>query len=328
VEADSPVQRTASRRDNAATALKPLNRKPKQLTEEPALLDVSRQQSGGAVLGGSDRSRSGRKTTGGSGGPGTTDEQGALAGTEEEIHPDPETLRRAREIAARMSLPRPRRDLLARRGAGALATVPYRGGSDDIDLDRTLEELAAKPVPEETDILVRERVRTRRSVVLLVDVSGSMRGERVRTAAATVGALASELSGDDLCVVAFWSDAAVLAHLGQKATPQRIVESMVAIPARGLTNIAFPLQVARRELARVPARDARVLLLSDCVHNAGPDPRPLAARLPRLEVLLDTTGEQDPELARDLARLGHGRLRLIRTYRDVAPALSEFFASA
>jgi Mg-chelatase subunit ChlD len=182
-------------------------------------------------------------------------------------------------------------------------------------------------VPEETDILMRERVRTRRSVVLLVDASGSMRGERVRTAAATVGALASELSGDDLAVVAFWSDAAVLAHLGQKMSPQRIVESMMRIPARGLTNLAFPLQVARRELARVPARDARVLLLSDCVHNAGPDPRPLAARLPRLEILLDTTGEQDPELARDLARLGHGRLRNIRTYRDVAPALSDFFAS-
>jgi len=43
-----------------------------------------------------------------------------------------------------------------------------------------------------------------------------------------------------------------------------------------------------------------------------------AARLPRLDVLLDTTGEQDPELARDLARLGRGRLRQLRTYRDVA----------
>jgi len=99
------------------------------------------------------------------------------------------------------------------------------------------------------------------------------------------------------------------------------------MPARGLTNIGFPLQVARRELSRVPARDARVLLLSDCVHNAGQDPRPFAARLPRLDILLDTTGEQDPELARDLARLGRGRLRQVRTYRDVAPALSELFAS-
>jgi hypothetical protein len=100
---------------------------------------------------------------------------------------------------------------------------------------------------------------------------------------------------------------------------------MLRIPARGLTNLAFPLQVARRELARVPARDARVLLLSDCVHNAGPDPRPFAARLPRLDILLDTTGEQDPELARDLTRLGRGRLRQVGSYRDVAPALSEFF---
>ena len=167
-------------------------------------------------------------------------------------------------------------------------------------------------MPEDDDIIVRERVRTRRSVVLLVDVSGSMRGERVRTAAATVGALAGELSRDDLAVVAFWSDAAVLAGSGSAFAPQTLLDTLLRIPAQGLTNVAFPLQVAARELARVPARDARVLLLSDCVHNAGPDPRPFAARLPRLDVLLDTSGEQDVELARELARLGHGRLRPIR----------------
>jgi Mg-chelatase subunit ChlD len=224
-------------------------------------------------------------------------------------------------------VPRPRSDRTARRGRGEIASVPYRGGSDDIDLDRTLEQLAEHPVPEDEDIVVRERVTTTRSVVLLVDLSGSMRGERARTAAAAVGALAAELARDNLGVIAFWSDAAVLSHLGQHVPPERLVESMLRIPAQGLTNIAFPLQVARRELGRVPARDARVLLLSDCVHNAGQDPRTFAARLPRLDILLDTTGEQDPELARDLARLGRGRLRQVRTYRDVAPALSEFFAS-
>ena len=127
---------------------------------------------------------------------------------------------------------------------GELASVRYRGGSDDIDLDRTVEQLVEHPVPEEDDIIVRERVRTRRSVVLLVDVSGSMRGERIRTAAATVGALAAELARDDLAVVAFWSDAAVLSRLGQHVPAQRLLESMLRIPARGLTNIAFPLQVA------------------------------------------------------------------------------------
>jgi Mg-chelatase subunit ChlD len=181
-------------------------------------------------------------------------------------------------------------------------------------------------VVEEDDIDVRERNASVRSVVLLVDVSGSMRGERVRTAAATVGALAAELSRDNLAVIAFGSDAAVLCHLGQRIAAQTLVESMAAIPARGLTNVAFPLQVAARELARIPARDARVLLLSDCVHNAGPDPRPLAARLPRLDVLLDATGEQDRWLGGELARLGRGKFRVAASYRDVAPALSSFFA--
>jgi Mg-chelatase subunit ChlD len=137
----------------------------------------------------------------------------------------------------------------------------------------------------------------------------------VRTAAATVGALAAELARDDLSAVAFWSDAALLSRLGQSVPAGQLLERMLLrLRAQGLTNIAFPLQVAATELARRPARDARVVLLSDCVHNAGPDPRPLAARLPRLDVLLDVSGEQDAELGRDLARLGRGRLRLIRGY--------------
>lgn len=238
---------------------------------------------------------------------------------------DADVVALAATIAARLALRRPRTDATARRGAGTLRSVPYRGGSDDVDLDRTIEVLAERPVPEPQDVVVRERMRTRRSVLLLVDVSGSMRGERVRTAAAAVGALAGELRDDALGVLAFWSDAAVVLPLGDPVRPRRVVEDLLALPARGLTNVAFPLRVARRELAAVPARDARVLLLSDCVHNAGEDPRPLASALPRLDVLLDVTGEHDTDVARDLARLGRGRLRTVRTHREVAPALGDIF---
>ncbi|MGT2425054.1 hypothetical protein [Amnibacterium kyonggiense] len=100
---------------------------------------------------------------------------------------------------------------------------------------------------------------------------------------------------------------------------------MLRIPARGLTNVAFPLELAAKELAGTPPRDARVVLLSDCVHNAGPDPRPFAGRLPRLDVLLDTTGEKDVELGRDLARIGRGGFAAVGTVFDVAPALSRLF---
>jgi Mg-chelatase subunit ChlD len=327
VAARAPVARRTGRSSRPA-GLAPLQRRPKELDAEPVLFDASPAGAGGLVFSGGNR-RHGRPAGSGpgSGAPGITGEPAQLLdATPAGGEPDLETIRRARQIAARLAVARPHRDVLARRGAGDLASVRYRDGSDDIDLDATLDSLVEHPVPQDDDIIVRERVRTRRSVVLAVDVSGSMRGERVRTAAATVGALAAELERDDLGVIAFWSDAAVLERLGQHIPAGRLLDALLRIPARGLTNISFPLQVARQQLARVPARDARVLLLSDCVHNAGPDPRLAATGLARLDVLLDASGEHDEELARDLARLGRGRLARVRGYRDVAPAVSGLFA--
>lgn len=255
---------------------------------------------------------------------GETDEQAkVIAGIEEEAVVDPKVRAAALEIASRLSIPKPRRDSSATRGLGELLTVPYRGASDEIDLDATIGVLAEHPLPEDEDILVRERLRTKRSIVLLVDVSGSMKGERIATAAATVGALAGELSNDALAVVAFWSDAAVVLPLGDPVKPMDLLDRILRIPARGLTNVAFPLEVAAEQLARVPAREARVILLSDCVHNAGPDPRPFAAKLPRLDVLLDASGEKDVDLGRELASRGRGTCHVIHDYRQVAPALSE-----
>ena len=240
--------------------------------------------------------------------------------------PDLETARRARQIAARLAVPRPRRDVLARRGAGELASVRYRGGSDDIDLDATLGQSRRAPG-------ARGRRHHRPGAGTDPAIRGARR-QRLRLDARRAGphrrghgrCLAAELGRDDLAVIAFWSDAAVLARLGQHIPAERLLDALLRIPARGLTNISFPLQVARQQLARIPARDARVLLLSDCVHNAGPDPRWAATGLARLDVLLDASGEHDAELARDLARLGHGRLARVRGYRDVAPAVSGLFA--
>ena len=259
--------------------------------------------------------------------PGETEEPAELVGSPEEAEAiDPQVRALVQQIASRLSVPKPRRDESETRGLGELLSVPYRGASDEIDLDRTVEVLAENPVPEDEDLLVRERLRTRRSVVLLVDVSGSMKGERIQAAAAAVGALAAELAHDRLAVVAFWSDAAVLLELGEPVRPMDLLEKLLRIPARGLTNVAFPLEVAAKQLAGVPAREARVILLSDCVHNAGPDPRTFAARLPRLDVLLDASGEKDVDLGRELASRGRGTCHVIRHHRAVAPALSAIFA--
>jgi Mg-chelatase subunit ChlD len=317
---DRPGRRTA----NGA----PLRRRPKQLEEEPTVYDATAGSGAGPVLRASGRSRrAAAKAVTGSVATGFTDERGTLVPAVADGPVDPIARARARQIAARLAVRRPRRDATSRRGIGELGSLPYRGGSDEIDLDRTIEVLTERPVPEDEDIVVRDRVRTMRSVVLAVDVSGSMKGERVATAAATVGALAGELQHDELAVIAFWSDAAILLNLGEPVKPMDLLDTILRIPAQGLTNVAFPLDLAAQQLARAPVRDARVVLLSDCVHNAGPDPRIVAARLPRLDVLLDATGERDVELGRDLARIGRGTLHVVQDYRGVAPAVSEIFSS-
>lgn len=322
--ADTPL--ASGRRRTSTTTGVPLRRVPKKLDEAPTVFDATGSGSGTILRATGGKPRAGTSTRGATA-PGQTDEVAELVLTpREHATVDPSVRALARQIASRLSLRRARRDVTRRRGIGDLVSAPYRGGSDEIDLDRTIEVLAEHPVPDDDDIVVRERMRATRSVVLLVDVSGSMRGERVKTAAATVGAVSSELRSDALAVIAFWSDAAILLRLGATVKPMELLDEILRLPAQGLTNVAFPLELAHQQLARVPARDARVLLLSDCVHNAGPDPRPLAARLPRLDVLLDASGEKDIELGRELAAKGRGLCRVIHGYRDVAPAVSEIFA--
>lgn len=303
-------------------------RRPKVLDEDPAVFQPATGEGAGQVLvaSGSGSDRAGIRARG-SAAPGETGEDSRVIDLVDlDQDADLEALQRAREIASALSIPQPPRQARPRRGLGELERLPFTDSAEDIDVEATVENLVANPVPDASDIVVRERVRQRRAVVLVLDVSGSMRGERVRSAAAAVGALAGEFSRDDLAVIAFWSDAAILAPMGRAGTPAEILELLVRIPARGLTNVEHPLRLARDELATVPQAEGRVLLLSDCVHNAGPDPRTVTASLPRLDVLLDTSGEKDLAMGRDLARLGRGSLETVRTFRDLPGALTRMLS--
>lgn len=317
--ADLPVVPRGRRRP-------PLARKPKQLDSDPIVFELAGGTEAGIALAPTAHGpKRGRKATPGSS-TAVTDDPADVVPLDEHVKQlDPAVRAAAREIAARLWIRRTPEE--HRRGkVGSLRSVHYRGGLADIDIDRTVEVMSGEPLLRDEDVVVHEPSRARRAVVLAVDVSGSMREERIRTTAATVGALAGEFSRDDLAVVTFWSDAAWLSHFDAPKTPDRLLDALLAMPTRGLTNVSLPLELAARELALRSGTDPRVVLLSDCVHNAGPDPRAAAARLPRLDVLLDAAGERDRELASGLARAGRGRVRVVRNHRDVAPALSAIFA--
>lgn len=309
--------------------MRPLRRRPKQLDEEPTLYERGGAGGGLALSEATRRRRRRDRSVGGATAPGRSDEPAELLPLEDVAGGpagDDAARPRARQIARRLALHPPTEEDRSTGATGELTSVRWHGAGDDLDLDATLEVLAAEPAPADEDLVVRERRRTTRTVVLAVDVSGSMTGERALTAAAAVGALAGELGRHRLAVLAFWSDAAVLVRPGERVAPLGLLDLLLRVPTRGLTNVAFALSTAARLVADQP-RGARVLLLSDAVHNAGPDPRGVAARLPRLDVLLDVSGERDVDLGRDLARAGRGRCRLVRDHSDIAAALSAIFAT-
>jgi Mg-chelatase subunit ChlD len=238
---------------------------------------------------------------------------------------DPDVRRRAAAIAAQLTLPRPARRRATRPGGGPARSLPFSGGSDELDLDRTIEIMQERPRPTDEDVVVREPRTDRRSVVLLVDVSGSMRGERLLATAAVVGAICQELATSRLGVLAFWSEAAWITRLDQRTEPMAVIRDLLELPGAGLTNLAFPLELAANAHRAAGSPAPETVLLSDCVHNAGPDPRGFVGRAGRLGVLLDATDEHDSDLAADLSRLGGGRLRVVRSPDDVPTAVRGLF---
>ncbi len=227
-----------------------------------------------------------------------------------------------RRLALRIVMKLARRDPTANPGKGKLRPVRYRFNSDDLDLDRTLEEIAGKAYPEYDDFWVMERVRARQAYVLLLDVSGSMNGLKLMHAALAAGSLARNIREDDFGVVLFWRDAAVLKGETQEKPLARLLDDILAIRARGLTNLRLGLEVGLRELTRSPAQEKIGILFTDGMHNLGDDPLPMAARYSRLHVIGTSLDESRVQACQELAAQGHGRCVFIQSVDDIAPAIS------
>ena len=156
----------------------------------------------------------------------------------------------------------------------------------ELALEPTLENVLGKEWPEVGEWVVRRRVERRRQVVLMVDTSLSMAGEKMALAVVAAAVLALELHPGDLAVVLFSSRARAVSRLGEEVRPDELVRRMLAQPCGGATDIAAALETGRTALAR--GRDPRRsgLLITDGVCTAGPDPCAAAARFRDLHVLL------------------------------------------
>ena len=213
------------------------------------------------------------------------------------------------------------------RTRGTRRLVAQRSGDGDLDLDRTLERwTGATPVAAE-DLVTRGWTGHRRAVCLAVDSSGSMSGLAVAIAAvAAAGVVLRRDERLETSVLSFGRDVEVVAGHARRPAAEAVVRQLLGLRGHGLTDVAAALRAARVELLSAAADQRVVVLLSDCLHTTGDPPGSALAGIDRLHVLCPLPTPESEAAARALSARGGGEARMIRSVRDIAPALTDLLA--
>jgi Mg-chelatase subunit ChlD len=199
----------------------------------------------------------------------------------------------------------------------AWSDLPADAQQPDLELEETIEEapLAVRGDVALTDQDVRMsyQVHRRQAVVLSVDTSLSMTGEKLALTAVALAVVLLQFPDDPIGIVAFENEAKVLKRPDERISLQELVERFLDVPAQGYTHLEDGLRAAlklvRRSGVRGAGRPPSTVVLTDGKYTAGRDPAYLAPRFPHLVVLKMGRERASLELCRELARRGRGRLR-------------------
>ena len=205
--------------------------------------------------------------------------------------------------------------------------MPEVGG--DLDLDASLDTLVASRLagvpPDVDDLRAQVWARPGRAVCLLVDRSGSMRGEALATAALAAAAVAFG-APDDHSVVAFGADAVVLRAQDVPKEPGLVVDDLLALRGHGTTDLALAFEAARRQLARSTAPERLVVLLSDCRATAGGGHLEAAADLAASGRLVVVAPAADADAARSFAASVGASLTTVAGPAEIPAAFAALLA--
>lgn len=221
-----------------------------------------------------------------------------------------EILRRAQEILGSVVHPMQAR-------VGLLAEMPAQAEGIDFDFDETLENspmaVVGEEVLSEQDIFMSYQLPKRYPLILCVDTSLSMTGEKLALTAVALAVVLLEFPHDPIGIVAFENEAKILKSPDERISIEALVERFLDVPAQGYTHLESGMRSALKlvKQARALGQGAipSTVLLTDGKYTAGRDPSYLAAKFPHLMVLKMGRERSSLELCRELARRGQGLLR-------------------
>jgi Mg-chelatase subunit ChlD len=208
---------------------------------------------------------------------------------------------------------------------GPLGTEP-RGVVDlELEIEETLENtpwlLSKNEAVEPADIWVSWKVPRTQSVILAVDTSLSMTGEKLALTAVALAVVLLQFPEAPIGVVAFENTARVLKHPDERLTLTQLIERFLDVPAQGYTHLEdglkCTLRLANEVLQSGRRRMPSAVVLTDGKYTAGRDPAYLAPRFGHLEVLKMGNERASEALCREMARKGKGSVREVGELEDL-----------
>jgi Mg-chelatase subunit ChlD len=205
-----------------------------------------------------------------------------------------------------------------------LSELHAQADEPDFDLDETLENspLAIASAAGEfqmdypltnQDIWMSYNVPRRQPIILSVDTSLSMTGDKLALTAVALAVVLLQFPDDLIGIVAFENEAKILKTPEESISIEQLVERFLDVPAQGYTHLEEGLKMSLKLIQRVKdagsGRPSSTVLLTDGKYTAGRDPAYLAPRFPHLVVIKMGTERASLNLCKDLAKKGRGALR-------------------
>jgi len=234
-----------------------------------------------------------------------------------------DTLKEYKDLALKMVLNIPKMEKISRTSYGEFAPLEFNFGLDELDIDRTVEKIAGKKDIEYKDFIVRERVREKRAFALMLDTSGSMKGENILRAAIATTSLINNLKKDEYAIVAFSETARVIKHMNSRKSLRELVDEIFNAFEGNMTNISSGLKCGLDELYRTTVKKKIGIILTDGAHNQSTDPLVMAKKFPKLSVIgMLPPNKAAEDRCRKMAKLGHGLCIFVNKIGDIPVALT------
>jgi Mg-chelatase subunit ChlD len=215
---------------------------------------------------------------------------------------------------------------------------PYTLGDDLdlIDIDETLDSILNKgksiELIDRDDFFVSITMEGRRAVSILLDISGSMSGEKLSYMAICATMLTYALRNDELAMCFFESNTHEIKNIDEKIDIEELAEELLSLKTMGGTMIQKALQWTQKNLSneKTDAREKLNIMFTDAALF---DFQPAIFELQKLDAMGVKTVIIVPEFnysadkVKELIKKSKGYLITVQKWRDFPSLVSEILSN-